>query len=222
MPDARGFTDEVWTCARVARVIECEFSVRYSQSHVSRLLRRLQWTPQIPTTQAIQRDESEIQTWRMQTWPELRRRASREHRTPVFVDESGLYLLPGVAKTYAPKGKTPVLNEWQSRDHLSVMSGITPQGKLHTLVRQTSLTALDSVQFLRHLLCEMAGRLLVIWDGAPIHRGTEVRDFLADDRTHRVRLEGLPPYAPDLNPTEELWSQLKTRRDAQLGLSGYC
>lgn len=207
--EAYGFRGEVWTCARVARIIEREFSVRYSKSHVSRLLKRLQWTPQIPITRALQRDESEIQAWRTQTWPELRHRAGRERRILVFVDESGFYLLPGVVKTYAPKGRTPVLSEWQSRDHLSVMSGITPQGKLYTLVRQTSLTALDSVQFLRHLLCETASRLLVIWDGSPIHRGAEVRDFLAEDRTHRVHLERLPPYAPDLNPTEELWQQLK-------------
>lgn len=207
--EAYGFRGEVWTCARVARVIEREFSVRYSKGHVSRLLKQLQWTPQIPITRALQRDEAEIAAWRTQTWPDLRARARREHQTPVFIDESGFYLLPGVVKTYAPKGRTPILREWQGRDHLSVMGGITPQGKLYTLVRQTSLTALDSVQFLRHLFCETAGRLLVIWDGSPIHRGAEVRDFLANDRTHRVHLERLPPYAPDLNPTEELWQQLK-------------
>lgn len=207
--EAYGFRGEVWTCARVARVIKREFSVRYSKGHVSRLLKQLQWTPQIPITRALQRDEAEIAAWRTQTWPDLRARARRERRIPVFVDESGFYLLPGVVKTYAPKGRTPILREWQSRDHLSVMGGITPQGKLYTLVRQTSLTTLDSVQFLRHLLCETTGRLLVIWDGSPIHRGAEIGDFLARDKTRRIELVRLPPYAPDLNPTEELWQQLK-------------
>lgn len=206
--EAYGFRGAVWTCVRVARVIEREFSIRYSKGHVSRLLQQLQWTRQIPITRALQRNEAEIAVWRTQTWPDLRTRARRERRTPVLVDESGFYLLPGVVKTYAPKGRTPILREWQGRDHLSVMGGITRQGKLYTLLRQTSLTALDSVQFLRHLLCETAGRLLVIWHGSPIHRGAEIRDFLTGDKTRRIEWVRLPPYAPDLNPTEELWQQL--------------
>jgi transposase len=135
--------------------------------------------------------------------------ADEASRIPVFVDESGFYLRPGVVKTYAPKGRTPILREGQSRDHLSVMSGITPQGKRYTRVRQISLTALDRVPFLRHLLCETASRRLVLWDGSPIHRGAAGRDFLAEDRTRRIHWEHRPPYAPDLNPAEELWQQFK-------------
>ena len=48
----------------------------------------------------------------------------------MFVDQSGLYLLPTVVRTYAPVGQTPILREQLSREHLSVMSGITPDGKL--------------------------------------------------------------------------------------------
>lgn len=207
--EAYGFRGEVWTCSRVAKVIEWEYQVRYDRGHVSRLLKELNWTPQIPITRALQRNETEIETWRKEKWPQLQEQARRERRTLVFVDESGFYLLPGVVKTYGPKGKTPVLKEWQSRDHLSVMGGITPQGRLYTLVRQTPLNGLHCVQFLEHLLHETAKRLLVIWDGSPIHRGPDVREFLAAGAARRIHLEKLPPYAPDLNPVEELWQQLK-------------
>jgi len=207
--EAYGFRGEVWTCPRIAKVLRQEFRVSYSRSQVSRLMRELQWTPQVPLTRALQRDEQVIEHWRVELWPQIRDRAQKEHQTLIFVDESGFYLLPGVVKTYGPKGRRPVLKEWQSRDHLSVMSGVTPQGKLYTLARQTSLTGLDSVQFLEHLLRETASRLVVIWDGSPIHRGPDVREFLAQDRAHRIHLERLPPYAPDLNPDEGLWQQLK-------------
>jgi len=207
--EAYGFRGGVWTCARIAKVIEWEFAVRYTKGHVSRLMRQLQWTPQVPITQALQRNDLEIETWRQQIWPQLRHMARAQRRTLVFVDESGFYLLPGVVKTYGPRGRRPILKEWQSRDHLSAMSGVTPQGKLYTLVRQTSLTGLDSVQFLQHLLRETPNRLLVIWDGSPIHRGPDVREFLMEDRTRKIHLERLPPYAPDLNPDEGLWQHLK-------------
>src|SRR5262245_18743727 len=103
-PEAYGFRGEVWTCARVAQVIAEEFGVRYHKGHVSRLLKELRWTPQVPITRAIQRDEEAIEHWRAEVWPEMRARARRERRTLVFVDESGFYLLPGVVRTYAPEG----------------------------------------------------------------------------------------------------------------------
>jgi transposase len=208
-PEAYGFRGQVWTCARVARVIEEEFGVRYHKDHVGRLLKGLHWTPQQPIKRAIQRDEGAIRRWREETWPELLRRAHRERRVLVFEDESGFYLLPGVVKTYAPEGLTPVLREKQTRDHLSVMGGMTLAGRVYTLVRQESLNGLHSIEFLLHLLRVAGERLLVIWDGSPIHRRVEVKEFVSGTRG-RVWLEALPGYAPDLNPWDEGgWHHLK-------------
>jgi transposase len=207
--EAYGFRGDVWTCRRVAEVLAEELNVRYSQSQVSRLLKDLGWTPQIPLTRAIQRDEAAIERWRTEAWPKIRRQAQKEGRTLVFIDESGFYLLPGVVRTYAPKGSTPILQEWQTRDHLSVMGALTSQAKIYTLVRQESLNGLHTVLFLTHLLRVIGERLLVIWDGSPIHRRTEVKEFLAQGAAHHIHIEPLPFYAPDLNPVEWQWSYLK-------------
>jgi transposase len=189
-------------------VIEEEFGVRYHKGHVSRLLKELRWTPQVPITRAVQRDEEAIERWRAEAWPELRARARRERRVLVFVDEAGFYLLPGLVRTYAPEGLTPVVYEWQTRDHLSVMCGVTPAGKVYTLARQESLSGLHSVEFLAHLRRLAGRRLLVIWDGSPIHRRAAVKEFVAGTRV-KVWLEALPGYAPDLNPVEGLWQHVK-------------
>ena len=207
--EAYGFRGEVWTCARIARVLEDEFGVRYHKDHVSRLLWELRWTPQVPIRRAIQRDEEAIQRWRDEVWPDLQRRARRERRVLVFEDESGFYLLPGVVRTYGPEGLTPVIAEKQSHDHLSVMGGMTPQGKVYTLARQQSLNGWHSIEFLMHLLRVAGERLLVIWDGSPIHRRGEVKEFVSGLRG-KVWLEALPGYAPDLNPWDEGgWHHLK-------------
>jgi transposase len=208
-PEAYGFRGEVWTRARVASVIEEEFGIRYHKGHVGRLLRELGWTPQVPIRRAIQRDEAAIERWRDEVWPQLRQRARRERRVLVFIDEAGFYLLPGVVKTYAPEGLTPVLAEKVTRDHLSVMGGMTPAGKVYTLVRQESLNGLHSVEFLLHLLRVAGRRLLVVWDGSPIHRRAAVQEFVAET-SGKVWLEALPGYAPDLNPWDEGgWHHLK-------------
>src|SRR4051794_7489091 len=118
-PEAYGFQGQVWTCARIAKVIAEEFGVAYHRDHVGRLLKELKWTPQVPIRRAIQRDELAIQHWRYGVWPELRRRARLERRRLLFEDESGFYLLPGLVRTYAPQGETPVIRAKQTRDHLS-------------------------------------------------------------------------------------------------------
>lgn len=208
-PEAYEFPGKAWTCPRVVEVLAREFGVTYHRDHVSRILKELGWTPQIPITRAIQRDESEIHRWRTTVWPKLCGQARRERRTLVFTDESGFYLLPGIVKSYSPKGSTPVIDDWATRDHLSVMGAVTPSGKLYTLVRQESFNGLHCIVFLDHLLRQTGGNLLVIWDGSPIHRRTEVNDFVAEVGPRRLRLERLPSYAPELNPVEATWQHLK-------------
>jgi transposase len=123
------------------------------------------------------------------------------------VDEAGLYLLPGLVRTYSPVGLTPVVYEWQTRDHLSVVAGLTRRGRLSVLVRDDSLDGGAAAGFLRRLARR---RRLVIWDGSPIHRGGPVRELLASRPLgRRLWLERLPGYAPELNPVELLWQHLK-------------
>ena len=125
------------------------------------------------------------------------------------MDQSGFYLLPAEVPTYAPVGKTPILHEHLSRDHLSVMSAISLEGKLYMMEQERAFKGEDVVRFLRHLLRQVPGKLLVIWDGSVIHRGRAVKDFLASGAASRVQLEQLPGYAPDLNPEEGVWKHLK-------------
>src|ERR1700733_9757181 len=67
--EAYGFRGDVWTCARIAQVIEWEFGIGYHKDHVSRVLKELGWTPQIPIARAVQRDEVAIARWRIEVWP---------------------------------------------------------------------------------------------------------------------------------------------------------
>jgi transposase len=96
-----------------------------------------------------------------------------------------------------------------TRDHLSVISGITLDDRLLLMVHQHAIRGPQVVRFLKHLLQHIPGQLLVIWDGAPIHHGKAVQAFLANGAAARLQLEILPGYAPDLNPDEGIWNYLK-------------
>ena len=112
-------------------------------------------------------------------------------------------------RTYAPIGQTPILRDWCTRDHLSAISAISPEGTRYFQRQDDAMDSSDVVAFLEHLLREVPGRLVLIWDGAPIHRSHVIREFLANGAAQRLHLERLPAYAPELNPGEGLWQQLK-------------
>lgn len=85
---------------------------------------------------------------------------------------------------------------------------MTTRGKVYSLVRPESLNGLHAIESLVHLGRLGADRLLVIWDGSPIHRRAEVKALLAE-AGDAIHLEALPPYAPDLDPVEWQWRHLK-------------
>jgi hypothetical protein len=93
------------------------------------------------------------------------------------------------SRTWAPRGQTPVLRVPLTRDHLSAMSGITPDGRLDLASAFGFLRCSASGRRIsRVLLRKVSGKLLLIWDGSPIHRGQAVKDF----RQQRSR-EALAP-----------------------------
>ena len=136
-------------------------------------------------------------------------KAQQEARTILFVDEAGFYLPPFVARTDAPVGQTPAPRTPLTYDHLSVISAVTPDGRLCTHIQDQEFRGPAIVAFLRQLARQVPGTLLVIWDGASIHHAQPVKDFLAAGAAARLHLERLPGYAPDLNPDEGVWNLLK-------------
>lgn len=119
-------------------------------------------------------------------------------------------------------GQTPVLRVKLTRDHLSVIAAVPETGKVLLNVQREALAGPTIVRFLRHLLHDVAGKVLVIWDGLPAHHGPAVREFLTRPEVQvRLQLERLPGYAPELNPVEGLWAYLKyveLRNQCFLGL----
>ena len=127
----------------------------------------------------------------------------------MFADESAFYLLPCVARTWAKVGQTPLLRPTAKREHLSVASALGLDGRLVTRARQEVFDGAGIVSFLKQVLRQVAGKVVLIWDGAKIHHCREVKAFLKAGAARRLRLIRLPAYAPALNPDEGVWRWLK-------------
>ena len=130
----------------------------------------------------------------------------------VFVDESGFLLMPTVRKTWSPIGQTPVVRHCYRHDRISAISGIAVSPRrfhcvLYCHLYEDNIQGAEAQAFLRHLLRQIRGHLIVLLDNGTIHRGDPVQDLLA--RTRRLHLVPFPAYAPDLNPDEGVWNHLK-------------
>ena len=116
-------------------------------------------------------------------------------------------------RTWAKRGQTPIVRHHLTRDHLSAICALVHngrhKGRLLVQVRDKAFCGQSMIGFLLHLLRHLKGKLLVIWDGATIHRSKAVQAFLASPAARRLRVERLPGYAPELNPVEAVWQYLK-------------
>jgi len=126
-------------------------------------------------------------------------------------------LAPLVRRTLAPRGQTPVLRQKAShRDRVSVVAGlsISPRRLRPGLYFQTHpkgyVNNVKAAEFVRAALRHLRGRVVVLWDNGRMHHGEPIRALLS--RFPRLSIEYLPPYAPDLNAVEQLWTLLKYGR----------
>ncbi len=126
-------------------------------------------------------------------------------------------LQPTVRRTWAPKGRTPVLKSWDRHDRLSVTAAITVSPARHRLglywrLQRSNVRAPDTMRFIRELRRATGKRLLVILDRLNAHRSAA--RLLRADTTDAspfsaCRIERLPAYAPELDPVEHVWGHTK-------------
>jgi hypothetical protein len=140
--------------------------------------------------------------------------AARRKATIVFWDESGISVVPVVRSTWAPRGQTPVLRHpfnWK-RASMAAALCIRPYGggaQLAFHLRPGSYDTDSLIAALGELRAFLAGeKATLIWDGLPAHRSRKMLAWLRSQRRWLV-VERLPAYAPDLNPVEKVWANLK-------------
>jgi len=128
----------------------------------------------------------------------------------VFTDETGLMLQPLVRRTWHPRGWRPVLYCWDRHDRLSAMASLTlaPRRRrigLYFRMYEKNITAEQAEVFLRDVQRRLRRAVILVLDRWAVHR--KAAKALFGDR--RFWIEWLPPYAPDLNPVEQVWDHMK-------------
>lgn len=222
-PTAYGYDTYLWTTRLLSRLIYEKFNVEYHHDHVGVIMKQLGYSYQRPTKRARERDEQRIAAWRLETWPTIVRASKKRRSTLVFVDEAGFSMIPSIKKQWALRGQTPVIhhrNRWHRK--VSVIGGLAVLADRRTLGLymnwhpESNIDQPKVVMFLDGLVREFPGPLDIIWDNLSCHGGKHIRTFLVDHP--QVELHRLPPYAPELNPVETVWSLGKYHRMANHGI----
>jgi len=151
-----------------------------------------------------------------------KKNARRRRAWLLFEDESGLSHHPVVRRTWAPRGRPPVLTHtgglWK-RLSVAVALAFRWDGRRSRLFFQTrpgTYTDGGLITFLRALKRHFRGRpIILLWDGLPAHRSGRMQRYVARQRAW-LHVERLPAYAPDLNPVEQIWGNVKGRDLANL------
>lgn len=217
-PRQYGFDYGLWTRRIVQGLIEKKFGIHLGWTAVGRLLARLEITPQKPLRRAYERDPERIQRWLEVDYPKLRRRAKKYRAKIFFLDEAGFHSDPVLGRTYGLKGHTPVVPTSGQRQSINAISAVNAKGEFWYNVYSGKLNAERFVEFLQDLMKGRRERVLLVVDGHPAHKAKRVQAYV-QSLAGKLELHFLPPYAPDLNPDEFVWSYAKTNGVSKKPLS---
>ena len=206
-PRQYGFDFGLWSRRIVQSLIKERMGIECGLTAVGRLLASLDITPQKPLRRAYERDPEAVALWEEETYSKLRKRAQRIGAKIFFSDEAGFQSDPVLGRTYGLKGKTPVVTTSGQRQRLNVISAVNARGEFWAVTYTGKLNAESFVAFLQNFMDSQTGKIFLVVDGHPAHKANAVKRYIQSLKG-RLELHFLPPYAPDLNPDEFVWSYM--------------
>ena len=210
-PEAAGFDQGCWTTGLIQDLIWREFKVEYSPQYLAEWLKNLGYSYQKArfVSEHLGDVSAEQKKWMTQTWPEILRLAREKKAKILFGDESSFAQWGSLSYTWARRGQQPTVKTSGKRKAYKVWGFIeyfsgafyhmTQTGKLNTAQYQT---------FLKQVLKQTRGHLIIIQDGARYHTSAAMQQFFSA-HAERLTVKQLPAYSPDFNPIEYLWRNLK-------------
>lgn len=203
------FSFALWTRSMVRQVILDRYQISLSEVSVGRLLAKLGFTCQRPIFRATEQDRSLVEKWIKSEYPALKARAKAENAEIFFGDESAIRSDHHAGTTWAPRGRTPVIEATGKRFRLNMLSAISAQGSLNFMTCTGTVAAPEFCEFLSRLMHGRRRKVILVVDGHSMHKAKVVIEHVASFNG-KLELVYLPPYSPELNPDELVWNHVKT------------
>lgn len=213
------FEYALWTRGMIRVLIYKQFGIKLSLASVGRLLAQLGLSCQKPLMRAFQQNPALVQRWLEEEYPQIQVLAKKKRADIFFSDEAGIRSDFHSGRTWAPVGKTPIVNVTGARFGLNMISAISPKGQMRFMVVEGKINAKRFCEFLKRLIYRAKRPVFLILDGHPAHRAILVKRFVSSVKD-QLQIFFLPPYSPELNPDEWVWNDLKNQGIGRSIISG--
>lgn len=208
-PQQLKFPFALWTREMVVSLIKKQFGIKLSASSVGRLLRQIGFSCQKPLYRAYQQNPEAVAKWKEEVFPQIKKEAKKLGASIYFEDESGVRSDFHAGRTWAQKGSTPVVQSTGARFSLNMIAAISTRGQMRFMSVKGTIHAEEVCDFLRRLMYNAEKPVFLIWDGHPVHKSRKVKKCI-ESFDGQLKVFVQPSYSPELNPTEQVWNQVKT------------
>jgi transposase len=207
-PRQYGFDFGLWTRQIVSDLINSRFDILLSITSVGELLHRLDLTPQKPLRRAYERDEKAVEEWKEKVYPRIKK-AAKKHGAEIFwLDEASIRSDDPLQRTWGLKGQTPIVKTSGQRQSINAISALSNKGAFWYHVYTGKFNADKCIECLKDFMKYKKQPVFIIMDGHPVHKSKKVQDYM-ESLDGKLHIFLLPPYAPDLNPDELVWNQMR-------------
>lgn len=202
---AYGYKSEHWTTTILADLIEARYTVKYkSKTSYYLLFKENKFSFHKPGKVYEKHDPEKTAKWREEIKPRLKIAIDDKDTVVLTEDEMILTSQTTFQKIWLPQGKYPKIEISNTKENRSLYGFLNIKtGTVHAYQkeRQTMFVTVDCLKSMREMYPQK--KLLIFWDGAGWHRGSEVQKFIAQDKN--IETVYFPPYSPEENPQEHVW-----------------
>ncbi len=216
LPDQLKLPFGLWTREAVQQLISIRYGVELSRWQVGRYLNKWGYTPQKPIRKAFgpacrtgrQKPEA-VKKWLEEEYPAIEQRAKLEKAVIYFGDETGCKSDHQAGRSYAPKGRTPIIKATGKRFSVNMISAISNRGHLQFMLMEKGFNSEVFKVFLVQMIKYSKRKIFFVTDNHPSHKTKKLNEWLGENKD-RIEVLFIPPYSPELNPQEYLNQDLKT------------
>lgn len=207
-PRQYNFDFGLWTREIVSDLILDRIGIKLSVNSVGRLLHRQGLTPQKPLRRAYERDPEATDKWVKEDYVRIRKRAKQRKAEIFWLDEASIRSDDPLQRTWGLKGKTPIVQTSGQRQSINAISALSNKGGFWYMVYTGRFNATKFIECLKNFMRYRRKPVFLIMDGHPVHKAKAVKEYIKGLKG-KLEIYLLPPYAPDLNPDELVWNQMR-------------
>lgn len=207
-PRQYNFDFGLWTREIISDLILERIGIKLSVNSVGRLLHRQGLTPQKPLRRAYERDPEATDKWVKKDYVRIRSRAKQRKAEIFWLDEASIRSDDPLQRTWGLKGKTPIVQTSGQRQSINAISALSNKGGFWYMVYTGRFNTTKFIECLKNFMRYRRNPVFLIMDGHPVHKAKAIKEHIKELKG-RLEKYLLPPYAPDLNPDELVWNQMR-------------